>query len=61
MLVVRPEYQKLGYMRKMMEYTYRLAENRGVSVILDTDDKDYKEYGRRELILSISDINRRRV
>ena len=26
MLVVRPEYQKQGYMRKMMEYAYRLAD-----------------------------------
>lgn len=40
MLAVRPEYQKQGYMRKMMEYTYRLAEGRGVPVILDTDDRD---------------------
>ena len=40
MLAVRPEYQKQGYMRKMMEYTYRLAEVRGVPVILDTDDRD---------------------
>lgn len=40
MLIVRPEYQKQGYMRKMMEYAYRLAENRGVPVILDTDDKN---------------------
>ncbi len=40
MLVVRPEYQKQGYMRKMMEYTYQLAEGRGVPVILDTDDWD---------------------
>jgi len=40
MLVVRPEYQKQGYMRKMMEYAYRLAEGRGVPVILDTDDRD---------------------
>lgn len=40
MLIVRPQYQKQGYMRRMMEYTYRLAENRGVPVILDTDDKN---------------------
>ena len=40
MLAVRPEYQKQGYMRKMMEYTYQLAEGRGVPVILDTDDRD---------------------
>lgn len=40
MLVVRHEYQGQGYMRKMMEYTYRLADIRGVPVILDTDDRD---------------------
>ena len=40
MLTVRPEYQRQGYMRKMLEYTYRLAESRGVPVILDTDDRD---------------------
>ena len=40
MLAVRPEYQRQGYMRKMLEYTYRLAEGRGVPVILDTDDRD---------------------
>lgn len=39
-LAVRPEYQKQGYMRQMMEYVYALAEKRGVPVILDTDDKD---------------------
>jgi len=40
MLVVRPEYQKQGIMRKMLEYSYDLAEKAGVPVILDTDDKD---------------------
>lgn len=40
MLVVLPEYQGQGFMRKMMEYTYQLAETRGVPVILDTDDRD---------------------
>ena len=40
MLTVRPEYQRQGYMRKMLEYTYRLAESRDVPVILDTDDRD---------------------
>ncbi|MBQ9663456.1 MAG: GNAT family N-acetyltransferase [Oscillospiraceae bacterium] len=39
-LVVRPEYQKQGYMRRMMEYVYALADERGLPVILDTDDKD---------------------
>lgn len=40
MLVVRPEYQKQGFMRQMLDYTYGLAERAGVPVILDTDDKD---------------------
>ena len=40
MLAVRPEYQKQGYMRQMMEYAYDLADALHVPVILDTDDKD---------------------
>ena len=40
MLVVRKEYQGQGFMRRMMEFTYRLAEKKHVPVILDTDDKD---------------------
>jgi len=40
MLVVRKEYQGQGYMRKMMEYAYKIAEDHQVPVILDTDDKD---------------------
>ena len=40
MLVVRNEYQGQGFMRKMMEFTYRLADKKQVPVILDTDDKD---------------------
>ena len=40
MLVVRKEYQGQGFMRKMMEFTYHLADKRQVPVILDTDDKD---------------------
>ena len=40
MLVVRKEYQGQGFMRKMMEFTYRLADKKQVPVILDTDDKD---------------------
>ena len=40
MLVVRKEYQGQGYMRKMMEFAYHLAEKKQVPVILDTDDKD---------------------
>ena len=39
-LVVRPEYQRLGFMRQMMEYVYDLAGEKGLPVILDTDDKD---------------------
>ena len=40
MLVVRKEYQGQGYMRQMMEYTYALADERMIPVILDTDDRD---------------------
>ena len=40
MLVVRPEFQGQGHMRNILEDVYRLAEKRGVPVILDTDDKD---------------------
>ena len=40
MLVVRPEFQGQGYMRKILEDVYRGADKRKVSVILDTDDKD---------------------
>ena len=39
-LAVRPEYQKQGFMRQMMEYVYALADRRGLPVILDTDDKN---------------------
>ena len=39
-LVVRPEYQRQGYMRKMVETVYRLADKKNLPVILDTDDKD---------------------
>ena len=40
MLVVRPEFQGQGHMRNILEDVYKLAEKRGVPVILDTDDKD---------------------
>jgi GNAT superfamily N-acetyltransferase len=40
MLVVRPEFQGQGYMRKILEDVYKVADKRKVSVILDTDDKD---------------------
>lgn len=39
-LVVRKEYQKQGFMKKMLEDTYELGDKLGVPVILDTDDKD---------------------
>ena len=39
-LVVRPEFQKQGYMRKMMEFVYELAKEKEIPVILDTDDMD---------------------
>ena len=39
-LAVRPEYQQQGYMRKMMEGVYRLADRKKLPVILDTDDKN---------------------
>ena len=40
MLVVRPEFQGHGHMRKMLEDVYKLADKKGIPVILDTDDKD---------------------
>ncbi|MCR5763490.1 MAG: GNAT family N-acetyltransferase [Treponema sp.] len=40
MLAVRPEYQKKGFMRKMMEFVYEIADAEKVAVILDTDDED---------------------
>ncbi len=40
MLVVRKEFQGKGYMKQMMEYTYALAKDKNVPIILDTDDKD---------------------
>lgn len=39
-LVVRKEYQKQGFMKKMMDYVYDLAGKQGLPVILDTDDAD---------------------
>jgi len=39
-LAVRKEYQKQGYMRRMLEEVYEIADKIGVPVILDTDDKD---------------------
>ena len=39
-LVVRPEYQRQGFMRKMLDSVYRLADRKGLPIILDTDDKD---------------------
>ena len=40
MLVVRPEFQGQGFMRKILEDVYQLADKENVPVILDTDDKD---------------------
>lgn len=40
MLVVRPEYQRQGFMRKMPDSVYRLADRKDLPIILDTDDKD---------------------
>jgi len=39
-LVVRKEYQHKGFMRRMIEDVYKIADEENVSVILDTDDKD---------------------
>ena len=39
-LIVRPEYQKQGFMRKMLDFVYALAQEKGIPAILDTDDKD---------------------
>lgn len=39
-LVVRREYQKQGFMKKMMEYVYRIANERRIPLILDTDDRN---------------------
>ena len=40
MLVVRPEFQGQGFMRKILEDVYKVADKENVPVILDTDDKD---------------------
>lgn len=40
MLVVRKEFQKQGFMKQMLDYTYKIADSRNLPVILDTDDKD---------------------
>ncbi|MBR1639373.1 MAG: GNAT family N-acetyltransferase [Treponema sp.] len=40
MLVVRPEFQGQGFMRKILDDVYKLAGKKNVPVILDTDDKD---------------------
>ena len=33
-------FQRQGHMRKMLENVYKIADKKGISVILDTDDKD---------------------
>ena len=40
MLVVRKEYQGQGFMRRMLEAAYAIADREGVAVILDTDDRN---------------------
>ena len=40
MLVVRPEFQGQGFMRKILEDVYKLADKENFPVILDTDDKN---------------------
>ena len=32
-----------GFMKKMLKYVYDMADKKGISVILDTDDKDKSE------------------
>ncbi|WP_294491135.1 GNAT family N-acetyltransferase [uncultured Ruminococcus sp.] len=39
-LVVRPEYQRHGYMRKILQTVYNMADKKHLPVILDTDDKN---------------------
>ena len=39
-LVVRKDFQKQGFMRKMMEDVYRIADEKKLPVILDTDDRE---------------------
>ena len=38
--MVRPEFQRQGYMRKMLESVYALADKKHLPIILDTDDMD---------------------
>lgn len=40
MLVVRPEFQGQGFMRKILKDVYKVSNKENVPVILDTDDKD---------------------
>ena len=39
-MIVRKEYQRQGYMKRMIEYVYQLADEKKLPVILDTDDKN---------------------
>jgi len=39
MLIVTEKYQGQGYMRKLMEFAYKMAEKQGCPCILDTDAK----------------------
>ena len=38
MLCVRKEYQRKGYMRKAMEEIFRLADEKRLPVVLETDE-----------------------
>jgi GNAT superfamily N-acetyltransferase len=39
MLIVTEKYQGQGYMRKLMEFAYKIADKNGCPCILDTDAK----------------------
>lgn len=39
MLIVSEKYQGQGYMRKLMEFAYKMADKNGCPCILDTDAK----------------------
>lgn len=49
LLAVQAEYQKQGFMKRMLEFAFNQARERGVPVILETDDQDkcerYMHYG----------------
>ena len=39
MLIVTKQYQRQGYMRKLMEFAFKMADKNGCPCILDTDAK----------------------